>query len=363
MWPEFQPWGTQPPTPFPWPVPLRPRLPEFPAISSGQGTQIVWSRSPYKQSLSFTPPAIPSKTFKRSNFCGTRVPGLVWKPGMGGNPSTGTTLCMDLDIFKYGPSDTASQDLFFDAKIASGCTHIQVSIEHAAELFWMVSDVIAYCKRWQARGGWCDIWWCGAAVWSRRDNMWADLAPKLTPWVDAMVAAGVVDECCFGWQLEGWLGGTPLVDCALGCGKYLYDLGWRGRYAYHNLWDGCANWDDQTKAKYGIEDRFSFWTYMASVPYGMDVINGQTNVNGPQVDADNLGGTQNWARDIESQLKAPNQYFVPYEYAGQDQFDNPDQRSEASGNQRGWLQMAALTKCGGFGNGAQSGDPNNGAAV
>lgn len=311
----------------------------------------MWTQTPCLGTLSLTPPSGPDVGFYRGNFCGKRVAALPWLPGMGGNPSTGPTLCMDLDIAKYGPTNTDAQDAFFDQSVADGYTHLQVSLGDFAQQGWSIDQVVAYARRWKAHGGFVDVWVLGGAGgwggWGIRDSMWAQNAALVTPWVETFIAAGAIDWVCLGWQLDGWLGGTPLVDNVIGLGNLI-----AGRIPYYSAhWINLANanWDDGTATRYGIDNRFSFWAFMAANGY-LNRTMTQYDVNAPISAPGSAGGAQGSLRDIVRSLR-PGQRCIPYEYAAQDQFDNPLVRPEWSGNMRGYLALCASSELGGFGNG------------
>lgn len=384
--------------PFPWPPAPLPPIPPFPAPSSDQGDRLVWSRSPYAQRLEFTPPNKPDVAFPRSQFCGTRVEGVPWMPGMGGNINTGPTLVMDLDLWKYkagavdGYGRTLTQadcdryyGLIFQRKQATACTHVGFYVENAAELNWSMPDAIRLIKRWQLEfGGFADIWWCTANVWKRRDMTWAELGPAIEPWIVALLAAKAIDTHCLGLQVDGFLSGTALFSCVIGLGDRLYGL--VKYFALHWLREGNANWDDGTYRDYHVDNRQTFWMFMDGLrwtdaagwqPTGRKYVNrslGQCDVNAPIVDTDGQGGSQGWAHDVMTALRGE-QRFCPWEYKGQNAFDNPDKVPEWAQNMTGWLILCALGDharfmagdmsqvCGGWGNGNQWGVPNNGGPV
>ncbi len=307
--------------------------------------------------MGFTPPSKPEAGFMRANFCGTRVPGLPWLEHMGGNPNTGPTLCMDLDIFKYGPDNTWAQDLFFATKEASGYTHIQVSFGDADSQGWTIAETVKYALRWKARGGFIDVFVLGGGGpykhWGDRDSMWAHNKDLVTPWIEAFIEAKAVDSLCVGWQLDGWHSGTSAVDNIIGMCELV--RGRIGILACHWIHDACAWWDDATAAKYGIDDRFSFYAFMHNRGY-LNRAYLQYDVNAPisdyTPDGQPTSGVQGTIRDVARAMQ-PGQLVTPYEYAGQDQFNDPDKRSEESGDLRGYLALCAGVELGGFGNGAR----------
>lgn len=324
------------PTPaiFPWPPPRGEALAAYPPITPTRGDQKVWADGAYitdlpRQILAATAKG-PDIAFVRSNG-NTRVPGLPWLPGMAGNPTTGPTLCMDEDIFKYGPDNTDAQRLFFTQKQRTGCTHIVFAIGQAVADGWTQTQFIALCRTWQQHyGGYAVInvfgWGPEGNPWYVRDALWEQNAPLVTPWILALRDAGVLHPdramVCLAWQANQFWSGTAMVSNALGLGALVRPLvDW---YTCHWQNDGCALWDDGTCQQYGICTRQTFYAFMANDPRGLNRVWAQCDVFAP------VNGVQEWLRDVMAALRGGQRCDLIENY-WQNQFDQPDVYLEIDG--------------------------------
>jgi hypothetical protein len=327
---------------FPWPPARRQPLPALPPVTAEQGDRIVWASAAYQSILPFTPPAVPDPGFYRGNFCGVRVSGIVQRPEMAGYtlPGGDKTLVMDLDLFKYR-GDVAAQEQIFQAHVDRGYTHFQFSLGDAWEHGWLLREFSDLLTRWRAHGGYTDVWVLGSYGLNDRDAMWATFGPRVTPWLEPLCDDALIDCCCLGWQLDGWLSGTALVDNLIGLGDLIRD---RVKfYAAHWVRDANAWWDDATAKKYGISDRFAFWRFQKEHGY-LNRTHMQVDVNAPVSALDQNGqptsGIQGAIRDVKKALQ-PGQKIVWAEYQAQSAFDNPSRVTEGDGDLSGFLGLCA----------------------
>jgi hypothetical protein len=150
-------------------------------------------------------------------------------------------------------------------------------------------------------------------------------------WLDALHAEGLVDEVCVCWQADRYYSPMDLVKAAMDAAAWAHPRGilvsihWMGAEA-------CAWWDPadcgyspNTCDTYGICDRWSYQRVMAAY---VDCHHGQANTEAP-VDA-----LQAWIHKVVISLMR-NQAFCAAELDAQAQQDNPYQRLEIYGDQKG----------------------------
>jgi len=350
---------------FPWPPKLRDPLPPPPVPAWDRNGQIVWSRLAYRTQLPPWAGQPPDVRIYRGGFCNVRVPGLQWLPGMGGqdNQGPGGPICMDLDIFRY--RDAESHRKIFQAHQDRGYTHFQFSLGDADRRGWTPSEVAALCRRWKSEfGGYCDIWFLGGGrdnddgwKWTARDQFWPYWQALTAPWIEALIGASVLDCWTLGWQLEGFNSPESLMSVNAGFNS-IPQLQSAAIKAYHNVDDGGAWYGDGTP----YHDRFEFWAYQRAnnlLNWLHYQVNTESPLNAPPYTEP--GGMQPALHDVLRAMSG-DQRVDPYEYAAQDQFDNPLARPEWSGDQRGLYDLCAIGNndsdpsqvCAGFGNGART---------
>lgn len=321
----------------------------------------------YKFVLPFRPPGR-DLLFYRGQFCGIRIPGAPIVPGCNAsNPDLVMTCLLD-----HYPAEI--QDRFLLKYAQNGYTHLQRSIGHAlAYGDWpgvSLDSFIALSRRaQQAYGLWCDQWFLGGDALLVRDQTAAYWAPILDPMIDQMLAAGVVDTACVGWQLDQWNApGNPLIGIISWIARKLpRSIPLYTHWADEALawWKtGGEVWTDEFTGSTNVMDRFTWWWVMQ--PY-LTGGHHQGNTTMARRDTrqyqdrlcdtlDYFGGDTGKGNMGQSHRNgvAPFRMTV-FEDTAQDQFDGSC--SEDEGDMIGFLLMCTQSHNGatmsGYGNGAR----------
>ncbi len=187
-----------------WPPPPRGPLPASPPNVDRE----LW----------FDIPSGPDKLFYRGNFCGIRVPGVPLLEGMAGrtvapwseNQAPFCPPFMAGDVLFYathGQWDAVQE--YFKVYAADGYTHWQANVCLAVEAALTRDEYFRVCRMARDAGiPFLDQWFLGG-VWGERDADAAYWRPIVKPWFDALVAEGLIDCACVGWQLDKFNTGLP----------------------------------------------------------------------------------------------------------------------------------------------------------
>src|SRR5882672_11062155 len=169
-----------------WPPVMRSPLPPFPAPVD------------YKTVLPFTPPAGRDLYFYRGQFCGLRLADAPIVPGSNAaNPSCIMACLLD----NYPPQ---YQDEFLADYADDGNTHLQRSLGHALGYGHSIDEYIALSKKARSQYGLlCDHWLIANEFPGFRFDQDASFwGPKLDPYIDRLLDAGVIDCACPSWQMD-----------------------------------------------------------------------------------------------------------------------------------------------------------------
>ena len=140
---------------------------------------------------------------------------------------------------------------------------------------------------------------------------------------------------CLAWQIDKRIPvPVELIDYIAWAGPYLHSKG--VKVATHWQLSGCAVYDGATEAKYGVHDRFSFQTWCADK---VDYVYMQQNTEAPLLDTrPGEGGLIGEMSDTLISM-AGNMKLIAAEYDMQAEFDDPFNRLEAYGDQKGRLLL------------------------
>jgi len=363
-----------------WPPVMRSPLPPFPAPVD------------YKTVLPFTPPAGRDLDFYRGQFCGLRLADAPVVPGSNAaNPSCIMACLLD----NYPPQ---YQDEFLTDYADDGNTHLQRSLGHALGYGHSIDDYIALSKKARSQYGLlCDHWLIANEFPGFRFNMDASFwGPKLDPYIDRLLDAGVIDCACPSWQMDQVMNmapGNATISIIAHVAKKLPPsiplythwmneaLAWWKKVGTRpdggdvgEIWFDPQYWPDGIE----VHDRFSWWYAMQPYLSGGHH-QGNTRMLCKEYQdrlCDTLdyfgddNGRDTGKGDMGQSLRtgAPRPFKLDvFECSGQDQFDdtpsNPYAISEDQGDQRGYILMCTTSKWGhlaGYGNGARM---PNGAAL
>jgi hypothetical protein len=319
--------GSGPPSA--WPPPPREALPPNPQAS---GTQppcpeaSCWSANgDYLRARPSNIPNHPDRRFHRGNFCGVRVPGLV----EGGNDKD-PSLMITWDLVRYSP-DQRQLAINYYAGVC-GYTHVVLSRPQTINNGLGLDALVTTAQACKAAG----LFVCLAAVSD------GDPFSVAVPWLETLAANGLLDVVCFAWQADKWYSPQDIVQGVLDNGAWSHPRGllttihWGGGYG--GWAESCACWSPETEAQWGIHDRWSFQSVLAS---SLDGHYGQCNT-----EAD-IDAVQSWL--LKALVAMPEPMFLvgaemdaqaEYGYPG-DPETGPHKRLERWGDQKGYLAMCA----------------------
>jgi hypothetical protein len=360
-----------------WPPVMRSPLPPFPAPVD------------YTTVLPFTPPAGRDLYFYRGQFCGLRIADAPTVPGSNGaNPSCIMACLLD----NYPPQ---YQDEFLAEYAEDGNTHLQRSLGHALGYGHSIDDYIALSKKARSQYGLlCDHWLIANEFPGFQLNQDASFwGPKLDPYLDRLLDAGVIDCACPSWQMDQVMGGAPgnaTISIIAHVAKKLpptiplYShwmneaLAWWKAVGYKPGGGDIGEvWSDEYQT-IEVHDRFSWWYAMRYYLTGghhqgntrmlckeyQDRLCDTLDYFGGDTSRDTSKGDM--GQSLRTGTPRPFKLTV-FECSAQDQFDdtpgNPYAISEDQGDQRGYILMCTTSKWGhmaGYGNGARM---PNGAAL
>lgn len=311
-----------------WPNAPRDALPPFPPITSSQPgppQASCWASSPYESDITKNVgiPNKPDLRFHRGNFSGVRVPGLT----EGGNDKD-PSLMITWESINYSPSQ---QDLAINWYIQGcGYTHVVLSIPQTLNFNKSLDDLIAIAQKWKSAG-------CYIIMIAVSDN---NPFSVCIPWMDVLVARGLVDIICNCWQVDKYYDPEGIVQLIIDGGNYAHPKGllttihWGG--GYPGWAASCAAWDDVTNEKWGINNRFSFQSVLQSY---LDGHYGQCDVDA------SIDAVQSWIYKIVVAFPS-SMFFVCSEDDAQAEYDDPMQRLELYGDQKGYLAMCTIPNYG-----------------
>lgn len=309
-----------------WPPAPREPLPPFPGITSDQPAgpyASCWTSEPYASTLPAGIPAGPDRRFHRGNVIGVRVPGLTEgdDDGVGGHT-------FDYTWYWVRYSD-AQMRLACDyhARVC-GYTHVSLSIPQTENYGKSIDDLARTMRYAHANGMFVSLNVASDGL------PFSDFEPKL----EALLSLGALlpgrDILCAAWQIDKWYGplaGIELID-ASGDFAHQHDLlnvvHWGG--GYPGWAENCAMWDDETKARLGIDNRASFQDVLG-VQFG--VLDGHYGQCYTEAD---LGQVQSWIRKI-IMVFPPGMFFVAAETDMQAQAWDPANRLELYGDLKNYL--------------------------
>jgi len=339
----------------------------------------------YKTVLPFTPPAGRVLDFYRGQFCGLRIPGAPVVPGSNAaNPS-----CIMAALLDNYPEDV--QEQFLESYAFAGNTHLQRSLGHALGYGHTIDAYIALSKKVRSQYGlFCDHWLIANEFPGFQFNQDASFwGPKLDPYIERLLGAGVVDLACPSWQMDQVMNMAPgnatisiiaYVAKKLPPSIPLYThwmneaLAWWKKVGTNpNGSDIGEVWVDPQYWPNGIEvhDRFSWWYAMQPYLTGghhqgntrmlckeyQDRLCDTLDFFGDEHGRDT--GKGDMGQSIRTGTPRPFALTV-FEDSAQDQFDdvpsNPYAISEVEGDQRGYILMCTTSPWGhmrGYGNGAR----------
>jgi len=301
-----------------WP-PTQPREP-LPPDPGATGTQpgppeaSCWSSNgDYIRTEPSNIPTAPDRRWHRGNFCGVRVPGYT------------SSSCLDKSLlFTWELTDNSDDqmrlaiDYYVDV---CGYTHLVLSRPQTMNQGRTLADLIRVALYAKSRGLFVII----VAV--------SDGAPfaDAIPWLEACLAAGCLDIVCFAWQADKWYQPEEIVQGIIDNGEWshprqlLTTTHWGG--GYPGWAESCACWDAVTYVQWGISDRFSFQRVLA--PY-LDGHYGQCNTEAP------IDAVQSWLFKCFIAMPPP-MFLVSSEEDAEAEYDEPYQRLERYGDQKGLL--------------------------
>lgn len=320
-----------------WPPPPRASLPPWPSVTNQQPAPpqaSCWADDLYTQPLPYVPPPTPTLDFHRGNFCGLRVPGAPYVPG---SNAQHPDLIMTWFLYLYPPE---WQTTILQTYVAAGYTHIDFHLPD-----WRgkvdgipacsITEAVAICALAKSYGLFVTV----NVLPGDEDT----IDPSL-PWLDALTAAGVVNILCVAWQIDKYYQAN-LVDVTLPVVSYSQAHGLKTCQQWLN--EACALWP---YPQYDIYNRFDYARFM----------NGKIDYQYAQFDVNaSVDAIQSQTAKLLQAYQGLSTKLVLSEYDAQAEYDNPDQRLELYGDQKGRLLQAAsgygLT-CSGYLNGARRED-------
>jgi hypothetical protein len=316
----------------------------------------AFSEGDFSRDLWFEPPKKPDLFWWRGNFCGLHMPNAPWVPGCEAKNQACVMACL-LDRYPR-----TFQDEYLDTYASYGYTHLQRSVGHAVGAGVSVRDYLDLSRRARDRGLFLDHWFvAGPDCWGN-DCKYRDLdfwAPRLDPWIDALISAQVVDAVCVGWQLDGMFKAGDQCKAAI---FHVADqfVPHKIPVATHWMNDAGGWWEDD-----GKQDRFSWWREMRGHLSGVHLQLSTPAAGGTMANyqeairlvVDPFAGDTGRGVTGRSGLFGDRPYFCTmFEISGQDQFDGVT--TEDLGDLVGYLTMCTRSKMpvSGYGNGARRPD-------
>ncbi len=327
--------GGAAPPPGTWPPPPRAPLPAFPSPSSTQPSNFYascWTYDAYPITPSPLPMVIDPATL-RGNVMGVRVPGKLYVPGeVLADPSFLVTWF----IYEQSRSEQVRILDFY----RNVCGYYTIDFHLAAWEGRLVDEGVPGCSRTealrqvaQARAMGCDVM-VNLAV----DNGAPDRA-YITKWIDDLVAAGM-NLACPAWQIDQRIP-VPMELCEYLAWVVPY-LRSKGVNVVMTHWvlHGCAVYDADTCAEYGVCDRFTFQRWYAGL--GGTHVGEQFDVDSPILDTrPHEGGILGEANDMLRSFDGTDLRLVIAEDDMQAEFNQPYQRLELYGDLKGRSMMTA----------------------
>lgn len=333
------------------------------------------------------PPAARDVRYYRGNFCGLHFADAPVVPGCNAaRPETVMAALLD----NY-PRDF--QDRYLEAYALDGYTHLQRSLGHALYYGATLEQYIALsararstfgllCDHWLLNGGEGDTW--TFKIQDQDADYWR---PILAPIVAQLLAAGVVDAACVGWQLDQ-LNPRATGNAILSIIELVSDLlPATVPLASHWVNEAGGWWKDGGETWTGkggpifVHDRFTWWQacqpLLDGLYYQGDTHTARTN---PKLFQDRLkdtldpmsGPTGKGYFGLSTRSGTPRPFaLVAFEITGQEQFNAFDPGdppripatggcSEDEGDLDGYLATCATSFNGfgtaGYGNGARRPD-------
>lgn len=218
----------------------------------------------YDQTLPVPWPAGRDLYWNRQQFCGIRIAGAPVVPG---SSDTNPELVMACLLDNY---PEWVQEAFFQQYTADGYTHLQRSLSHALGYGHSIQSYIALSNRARSVYGlFCDHWLIANEFPGWAPNQDASYwKPRLDPYIDQLVGAGVMDQCCPSWQMDQLQQGAP-GNPTISIIAYVADK-LPGSVPVYTHWvnDAMAWWKTGGEVwsdKYqtiNVTDRFSWWQAM-----------------------------------------------------------------------------------------------------
>jgi hypothetical protein len=301
-----------------------------------------------------------------------RVPGA---PPVPGSNSENPDLVMACLLDNY-PAEW--QHAFLQSYAEAGYTHLQRSVGHALYYGSTLDNYLSLSRVAREQYGlYCDHWLMGGGEGSdwgfkARDQTVDYWRPFLTPYIDAIVGAGVMDLCCVGWQLDQFnIPGNVLIAI----------IAWMGRALPQTVplfthwvnealawWaDGGETWTDDFTGSTFVDNRFTWWWVMQPYLTGghhqgsnaMALHDMQQYQDRLLDTLDPFGGDTGKGHMGQSWRGGQRPFaLTAFEVTAQFQFDGVC--DEAHGDQAGYLTMCTTSPTGlpmaGYGNGARRPD-------
>ncbi len=301
-----------------FPPPPRAALPPLPSLTDSQPAPPqagCWAQTPYLSALVGNWGAKPDARIHRGNFFGHRAKGLTE-----GGESADPELTCTWDWPRYSPG---ALELSVASYWAAGYTHPVYSRPQCLNNGWPLSSLQTAARASKSAGMFNII----VAI--------SDGAPfaDAIPWLDVLHGDGLVDEVCVCWQADRYYSPVELVYAAMAAAAWAHPKGITVSIHWMNA-EACAWWnpaDDpvnpSTCRLWGICDR---WTYQQVMCQYVDFHHGQANTEAP------IDALQAWIHKVVISLQ-PNQAFVASELEAQAYQDNPYQRLESYGDEKGLL--------------------------
>lgn len=323
--------GSSPPSA--WPPP--PREGYSPDTAPTTATQpsgpraSCWTIDPY----SLTPSPLPDvydPAVLRGNVMGVRVPGKLWVPGEPCPPNEQLQNEFMVTWFIYEQPPAQQRDsLNYYRNV---CGYYTIDFQLAAWLGYLdgvpgCSESEALRQVSQARSMGLDVM-VNLAV----ENGLPDRA-FITAWIDKLVAAGM-NLACPAWQIDHRIN-VPMEMCEYLAWVVPY-LRAKGVNVVMTHWvnHGCAVYDPDTCAAFGVCDRRSFQRFYAGL--GGTHVGEQFDVDAEMLDTrPHTGGILGEAGDMLKSFDGTDLRLVVAEYDMQAEFNTPYDRIELYGDMKG----------------------------
>jgi hypothetical protein len=326
----------------------------------------------YRTVLPFIAPSQRDLHFYRGNFCGIRLDGA---PSVPGSNHDHPSLIMAALLDNY-PAEW--QHAYLMEYAQNGYTHLQRSLGHALYYGHSLDNYISLSRVAREQYGlYCDHWLMGGGegtgwAFKAKDQTVDYWRPFLTPYINALVGAGVMDTCCVGWQLDQFnIPGNVLIGI----------IAWMAQAVPQSVplfthwvnealawWkDGGEVWTDDYTGSTNVDNRFTWWWVMQ--PYltgGHHQGSNAMAIGDPKQYQDRLldtldpfGGDLSKGDMGQSHRDGVRPFaLTAFEVTAQYQFDA--QCTEDQGDLAGYLAMCTTSPTGlpmaGYGNGARRTD-------